>query len=110
MVRSSIRSLEEEDDDNEEDEAVQPHSEQGSYRPLPSASTLNDNSSSASSAASSPGQNAASNYQLAEGTDADVTLESAPLIAAQEQLQVDNRRGRRLSSSSSSRRSRGAIQ
>merc|ERR1719245_781402 len=73
MVRSSIRSLEEEDD---EDEAVQPHSEQGSYRPLPSASTLNDNSSSASSATSSPGQNAASNYQLAEGTDdADVNLE-----------------------------------
>ena len=93
MVRSSIRSLEEEDDDNEEDEAVQPHSEQGAYRPLPSASTLNDNSSSASSATSSPGQNAAaSNYQLAEGTDADVNLESAPLIAAQEQLMVDNRR------------------
>ena len=111
MVRSSIRSLEEEDDDNEEDEAVQPHSEQGSYRPLPSASTLNDNSSSASSATSSPGQNAESNYQLAEGTDADVNLESAPLIAAQEQLmQVDNRRSRRSSSSSSSRRSRGAIQ
>ena len=105
MVRSSIRSLEEEDDDDE-DEAVQQHSEQGSYRPLPSASTLNDNSSSASSATSSPGQNAASNYQLAEGADVDVNLESAPLIAAQEQLQVDNRRSRRSSSSSSSRRSR----
>ena len=106
MVRSSIRSLEEEEEEDDEDEAVQPHSEQGSYRPLPSASTLNDNSSSASSVASSPGQNAASNYQLAEGTDVDVNLERAPLIAAQEQLQVDNRRSRRSSSSSSSRRSR----
>ena len=109
MVRSSLRSTEEEDDDDDEDAVNHPPEGQGMYRSLPSASTLNDvGSSSASSSSSSPVQNATtSNYQLADENAAE-GLESAPLIAAQEQLEVEVRRGgsTRSSSTSSSRRSR----
>ena len=110
MVRSSLRSTEEEDDDDDEDAVNHPPEGQGMYRSLPSASTLNDvGSSSASSSSSSPVQNAttSNNYRL-EDENAAEGLESAPLIAAQEQLEVEVRRGgsTRSSSTSSSRRSR----
>ena len=118
MVRSSLLNTEEEDDDSrgEEDAVDQQQAGQGMYSALPSASTHNGvDTSSGSSAASSPVQNATSTYQFvnrvedenaAEGSE--VNLERAPLIAAQEQLEVDVRRGGsgRSSSTSSSRSSR----
>ena len=105
MVRSALRTTEEEEEDDD-DAGDQPLTGQGTYRSLPSASTLNDvDSSSASSAASSPGQNSTPSYRL-EDENAEEGLESAPLIAAQEQLDVEVRRGGRSSSTSSSRRGR----
>ena len=118
-----------EDDDivrGDDDSVGEQQAGQGSNSMLyPSAPALNDvDASSASSASSSPVQSAPSNYQFVNrgysaeddnaaespGEGGEVNLESAPLIAAQEQLEVEVRRGasgRHSTSSSSSRRSAG---